>query len=325
MERTWAGALSDIWHSPGLPIWLAIIAATFFAIILLMTLFRADRSFASGVLAFVALFGVVIAAGTALWAALNSDTGSGQADASRAGPPWIVSGIASLPALACLDGLAGELVESACERAVFVSADSTAAAVSYTAAQIDRLSASGAAASADKVMTPGLRALRRTIERDRFGLVAHVLTVRDGCTLSKCGFFRALTNTAQISINMTEKLYEGLVGRHQPSWNAVHSPLAVSATNVAPSLLPEMPPPNVPTGKPVSGDFPSAASIPPIDIMTPEPAAPAAPAASAPSKTESTAPPPSPHPAPARRPAAQKSRVQAPVMLAPPAAADDNR
>jgi hypothetical protein len=202
-------------------------------------------------------------------------------------------------------------------------------------------------------MTPELNTLRRTIEKDRFGLVAQVLTTREGCTLSApCPFFQSVTNSGQISSNMSENLYDGLIARYSPSWGA---PAAPGSANAPLAALGTVPPP----GRPVSGDFPSAASIPPINIMTPEPATPVAQSAPrsaeksekpekekpensapAPARTSPTAatlmPPP---PAPAAKPpspaakkaapaAAPKSRAQAPaqtpVQLAPPPPSEDN-
>ena len=44
-------------------------------------------------------------------------------------------------ALGCLDAIAGETVEAACEKALFASPEATAAAVSYVAAQLSLLAA----------------------------------------------------------------------------------------------------------------------------------------------------------------------------------------
>jgi len=325
MNRVWASSIENFWQSANLPMWLTIAAAGFFAIVLLVTLFRAERSVANGALTVITLLAIGIAV-TAMMRAAGSSGASGDIKSA-------VQSNASLPALACLDGLAGESVEAACEKALFASADSVAAGVSYTAAQISRLAAFGNAAAANKTMTPELNALRRTIERDRYGLVAQVLKTREGCTLTAaCPFFQSLTNSGQISSNMSENLYDSFVGRYASSWNA---PAVVTAAGsaVAPiAALGTVPPP----GKPVSGDFPSAASIPPINIMTPEPAAqgsqaerrPSEPAAAAPARSAPAAViNPQPAPTVAKKPAPQpqqKSRAQAPVQLAPPAASDDN-
>jgi hypothetical protein len=322
MNRAWASSIENLWHSQSLPMWLTIAAAAFFAIVLLVTLFRAERSVANGALTVITL----LAIGIAVTTMMRASTGAGSADSRIA-----VSSNASLPALACLDGLAGESVEAACEKALFASADSVAAGVSYTAAQISRLASFGNAVNANKAMTPELNALRRTVERDRYGLVAQVLKTREGCTLSApCPFFQSLTNSAQISSNMSEDLYESFVGRYAPGWATQPAAVAVGAPSAPVAALGTVPPP----GRPVSGDFPSAASIPPINIMTPEPAAQGSQAGQRPPEPGASPPPRSapaavinPQPAPAAKkaaPAPQKSRAQAPVQLAPPKESDDN-
>jgi hypothetical protein len=89
--------------------------------------------------------------------------------------------------LACLDALAGETVENACEKALFGSPANVAAATSYVAAQVALFS--GAASYAQRHgadLQDVLGPLRRAIETDRFGFVAHVLAVRDGCDAQNC-------------------------------------------------------------------------------------------------------------------------------------------
>jgi hypothetical protein len=314
MNRAWAASIENLWHSQSLPMWLTLAAAGFFAVVLLVTLFRAERSVANGALTVITLLAIGIAVATMMRA-------SGGAAGPAAEVQSAASATSALPALACLDGLAGESVENACEKALFASPDSVAAAVSYTAAQVTRLAAAGNA-TAGKALSPELSALRRTVERDRYGLVAQVLTTREGCTTAApCPFFRSLTNPTQISSNMNERLYDGFVGRYAPSWNTAAAALDSAASAAA--LPGTVPPP----GKPVSGDFPSAASIPPINIMTPEPAAQGAQSAARPADNAAAAHAPAPAPkAPpaAKKPAPQKSRAQAPVQLAPPPPSDDN-
>ncbi|HEY0234561.1 MAG TPA: hypothetical protein VGC86_05835 [Afipia sp.] len=310
MNRAWAASLFELWNSPNFPMWLTLIAAAFFAVILVITMLRAEKSAANGALIVITLLAVGIAAIAMM---RSSSVSSAANDAGRG--RLSLQSVAGPAALSCLDGLAGENVENACEKAVFASADSTAAAVSYAASQVTRLASYGNVAAADKVMTPDLQALRRAVERDRYGLIAQVLTVRDGCNLSVCPFFQSLTNTAQISVNMTEKTYEGFIGQYLPSWNA--PPVLVSAPSATSALAP-----SVPSGKPLSGDFPaSSASIPPVNIMTPEPASPPQ---AAPKTAEDAASRTGAAPSAAKKPPAQKPRAQAPASLAPPAASDDN-
>jgi hypothetical protein len=303
MNRAFAANLSDL--SSNLPMVLIVAAVALFAVALVVALVRSGREFAIGMLAVIAL----LAAGFAATMLAREPAGHQIASITAA------TDVPVVPALACLDELAGDVVETACERAVFASAENTAAAVSYTAAQISRLASYGDVAAANRAMTPSLRALRRAVERDRFGIVAHVLATRDECTLSKCDFFASLTNTAQIANNMNERVYDALVAKHAPVWGQPAT--AMPSAGLTPSE------PERPTGKPVSGDFPSSASIPPISIMAPEPATssvPAKPAEPAHAAPKATAKKPAPsHPRSLTPPAA--AAPSAPAEQAPAPAA----
>jgi hypothetical protein len=303
MNWAWANTLDQIWRSPAFPMWLTVAAAGFFAVIVLATLLRAEKSVANGALTIITL----LAVGVAL-AATTRGPGSGGSGATEDGRSSSVA-TASLPALACVDDLAGDLVLSACERAVFGSPEATAAALSYAARQISRLTSFGDVAAANKNMTPELEALRRSVERDRYGLMAEVLAVREHCTPTNCAAFRSLTDSRQVSANLSEQTYEGLIGRHSIAWNA---PAASLVPPVA-ALIP-----GVPTGKPTNAEFPSAASTPPVSIMTPEPTT-----ASASRPAPSTATP-SPKPAASASPAvaaAKKQQAPKPARAPTPAPA----
>ena len=65
-----------------------------------------------------------------------------------------------------------------------------------------------------------MKVLRKSLERDRYGLVAQVLVVRDGCTQFDCAAFRSLTDQQQVAANMDAHLYDMLVARYAPTWNA---------------------------------------------------------------------------------------------------------
>src|SRR3984957_1479763 len=311
MIWAWASSLDHLWRSPAFPMWLTLAAAAFFGVVALITLLRAEKSVANGALTVSTLLAVGIAV-----AATIRELGPGGQAASGQTTRSVQPMNAALPALSCIDDLAGDIVLAGCEKALFGSAESAAAAVSYAASQLTRLAALGDAAN--ESMTPELQALRRAVERDRYGLMAQVLIARDHCTPAVCSVFRALTDSHQIAANMDERTYDGLIARYAPSWNAPATPaLAPVAT-----LMPTMP-----TGKPTNADFPSAASTPPISIMTPEPGTTPPPA---PRSTASTpaAPLPSPRPAAAAAPAAGKKQAApksahapGPVPLAPAAAA----
>jgi hypothetical protein len=308
MNWAWATSLDQIWRSPAFPMWLTLAAAGFFGVIVLLTLLRAEKSVANGALTVITLMAVGIAV-----AATIRGFGPGTAGDTRSAPPTSVA----LPALSCIDDLAGETVLTACEKALFGSAESAAAALSYAASQITRLTAFGDVASANRNMTPELQALRHAVEHDRYGLMAYALAARDHCTPSDCAAFGALADRHQIVANMDERVYDGLISRYAPTWNAPPATAPVAA------LVP-----GVPTGKPTNAEFPTAASTPPVSIMTPEPGQATTPSAARPSASAANAPLPSPRPTPAptlaaakKQPAPKPPRAPAPVPIVPAAAA----
>ena len=315
MNWDWAASLDNIWRSPNLPLYLTLATAGFVGIIVLITLLRSERSVANGVLALITLLAIGFAGAVTF-------RGSGTANvvqSSEARP--VQTATAPLSQLSCIDEMAGDVVLAACEKALFGSAESVAAAVAYAASQITLLTSLGDVATANKGAGSDLLALRRAVERDRYGLMAYVLTARDRCTPSACRAFRSLTETRQIATNMEDRVYEGMIMRYAASWNAPQA-----ATGMIAAL-----PPSVPTGKPTNAEFPTSASTPPVNIMTPEPplgaapkpssAAPASPAAPRPAVAT---PPASPQaqaaakkPPSAPAPAPKRPSNGAPVQLAP--------
>jgi len=179
-------------------------------------------------------------------------------------------------ALACLDAIAGDVVEDACEKTVFATPEATAAAVSYVAAQLSLLSWAGerarrAGPSSPRGSTLSARTaqLRRAIEADRFGIAAHVLALREGCTADRCGAFALLQDTSRISANLVERPFDAQVKRYAATWPAAGTKPV--ASNVPPAT--PTPAAGVATKLPGNLYFPSASSIPPVNIMTAEPAA----------------------------------------------------
>jgi hypothetical protein len=165
-------------------------------------------------------------------------------------------------ALGCLDAIAGETVEGACEKALFASPEATAAAVSYVAAQLSLL-ASARDLGRPGGTNPATLALRRALEADRFGIVAHVLAVRDGCVPDQCSAFAWLQDTSRINVNLAERPFEARVKTYAASWPAVGG-RGVAST-------PPSPAPSAAAKVPNNLYFPSATSIPPVNIMTAEP------------------------------------------------------
>src|SRR6266481_6105596 len=128
MNWAWASSLDYIWRSPTFPMWLTLAAAGFFGIIVLITLLRAEKSVANGALTVITLLAIGIAVAATI---RGFGPGEGVGSETRSSQPTI----AALPALSCIDDLAGDAVLNACEKNLFGSAESSAAAVAYAASQ----------------------------------------------------------------------------------------------------------------------------------------------------------------------------------------------
>jgi hypothetical protein len=215
--------------------------------------------------------------------------------------------------LACLDAVAGDTVEGACERALFATPEAAASAAAYAAAQINLFAeVRDFVGRGHSELGSTLAGLRRAVETDRYGLVAHVLETRYGCTADRCPALQLMRDPRRISANLSQQTYQGHITRYSASWSAASS----AATAAVPPGLPGAPPPPSLAGtsstaapgiRPPGPDvfFPSADSIPPVNIMTAEPVG----------EPETTAS--APAPIPPRRPAqapAQSSK-QGPIDL----------
>jgi hypothetical protein len=292
-----------------LPVWAAGAVAVLLILVCLVALFRSSAGVFVGLLALV-----IIGAGTGLFLsrlAAHDRAVERNALETRA---LQLAGLATAPGspLACLDGAIGDVLEAACEKAVFATPESVAAAMSYTTARLALLADSiDFAQHSDATYEDSLVPLRRTLEGDRFGLVAQVLAQRDNCASGQCDSLALLHDANRVRANLRDRPFDGYVTRYSSTWPA--HPGRTDAAQAAP--FPGG------TAAPVGAkySFPSAASIPPVSIMTAEP--PGAPAA---------APPPPPQaasvqgaataaPAPARRPPAAKPvpRAQAAQRNAP--------
>ncbi|HEY7229791.1 MAG TPA: hypothetical protein VH558_05410 [Pseudolabrys sp.] len=210
-------------------------------------------------------------------------------------------------ALSCLDGLAGEEVENACEKALFADPPTVARAVTYVAARLSLLADAAAVArrgGAD--LQAAFATTRRSIELDRFGIAAHVLALRDGCTAENCVAFALFKDVAALKANLKVGAFDTYVARYASAWGKGEAApekapqASAPGTETPVASAPEPLSPSHPLDS--RYDFPSAASIPPVSIMNSEPQAPKEAVNPAHAGTEKTGASP---PVPPKRPQAQ--------------------
>ena len=202
----------------------------------------------------------------------------------------------SQSALGCLDVSPEDPLGEICERTIFANPQTVASANAFVAARLSVLGEALPYASAVRSPSAGaVVSLRQAVENDPFGIVAHVLATRYGCSASQCSAFAMLTDNSKVAANLNARTYENLVSRYAPGWQA-QGAAAVSAlpgqgpaATAVSSLLGQGPPvvapvlgssPNVritPSGAPPKGlNVPPASSIPAVSIMTEEPHTPPA-------------------------------------------------
>jgi hypothetical protein len=309
-----------------LPVWLVAAVAALIAVLAAFSIWRAG---AVRILVSIAVLGVLGSAGWLGWAAIvhsggaGANAGGSQREERRLFEARVndLVGRAMMPGspLACLDGNAGDQVAEGCEKLIFAGADTTAAAVSYLSARLAMLTEGTelAAASGLSYDKP-LDVLRRGLENDRYGIVAYLMLQDPDCKPEHCASLALVRDANRVRVNLLEKPFDVLVARYAANWQSGSRSAGTDGRAVAAA---PPPPATSGAGVPVSSkyDFPSAASIPPVSIMNPEPATPAA-------KTEAKAEPKpaaAPKPAPQRHAApkpAPKREAAAPTQLAPAAA-----
>jgi hypothetical protein len=283
----WIPSLDPLTGTLTLPLWVTGALAALFVVFCVVAFSRA------GMIGGIGRIALVIAGVLVTWFLLEGRRGPDIAS-ERRGLEQRADALAAramMPgsALACLDSMAGETVESACERTLFATPETVASAVSYVAGQIQlltevyRVGGSGVVGGgvfAGIAPTPPMLAdLRRAVETDRYGLVAHVLATRDGCTAERCAAFALMRDPQRVSANLSQRTYDAHIARYSAAWPATApSPTANAAAPGLAGTTQPLPGGTAALAAPVVRPpgpgvfFPSADSIPPVNIMTSEPA-----------------------------------------------------
>jgi hypothetical protein len=290
-----------------MPLWAVGVALALAVALVVIAVMRSGLNEFGGLVFRVAVVVIAIVFG---WTYVNRTAERDRADERRAldqrAAALLGRAIAPGSAIACREATSVETVEGACERAVFASPETVAAATAYLSARLSLLAdAHEYTARRDQSYETSIAGLRRTIAADRYGLASQVLATRDNCTAEACDAFGLVYDDKKRRANLKDRLFEATVARYAVNWPARSSrPLASSAAPSSGTVTP--PGPDV--------VFPSAASIPPVSIMNAEPTAQQSP----------TPPPAAPPPAAAAAPAPEThptaAAEQRPTNTAPASA-----
>ncbi len=255
------------------PLWIAALSAALLVLTVCALVFRRSRkgAFAGAGRFFLVMLTAGLSA-SLIWAFLDNGAMRDRDAQRRAlqvrAEELTAQALAPGSPLACLDVLAGEAVQGACERAVFATPANVASAVAYVAAQytlLSDMSAFGKRGGAD--IGADLLPLRQALEADPFGFLAHVLVRRGDCTSEHCQAFALFRDPSHVRTNIIAQTLQHYVDHYREVWARAADAPAVGVADFSPTGIADPSKRKVP----VNIDFPSAASIPPISIMNPEP------------------------------------------------------
>ena len=225
-----------------IPIWAAPLAAV--AMVAVVVLVRSEAKYRAAAVTGLALLAAFTFAVLASLQTIGASPGRDATASAAAERRALDARRAELTAratepglpLACVNGLASQPVESACERAVFASPTSIAAVVSYAAAQLQLL---GDGAAYARQFDPGyaahLTALRLAAENDAYGIYAHVLATRDACTPERCDVFALLRDPSILKLHLRQRAYATYIAQHRDRWGVVIARRAATPVAVAPT------------------------------------------------------------------------------------------
>jgi len=160
--------------------------------------------------------------------------------------------------LSCLNVSQDQSLVAPCEKVIFASPENVAAAISYVSDQLALL-VEIQGHRADQQDNAVTIRLRRSLEADPFGVVAHVLT-SSGCSSDACKLFDLFQDTRKIRGDLIAQIFEKHLAQYEQEVWAKVAELEQRA-----AVLPTR-------RKPLADiTYPSAASIPAVSIMEPEP------------------------------------------------------
>jgi hypothetical protein len=254
-----------------IPIWAAGAASAIFLALVVLAVGRAGPATSTTVLYRVSIFAAAIFAG---WLYMQHTERQEQAAERRSfeerSAVLLARAVAPGSALSCLDEFVGETVSAACEKAVFASPEAASAAVTYVTAKLALLvDGSEHVRRVDPTFASGLTPLLTALESDRFGIVAHVLARRHGCTAENCDALTWFSDNSHVLANLRDHTFDEQVTKFAATWNSTQRAAVDGAAGAVPLAA-------LPNPGPLPGvvspryDFPSSQSIPPVNIMAPE-------------------------------------------------------
>lgn len=230
--------LNNLSAAVAVPGW-AIIAGGLGLILLLILIFRPRGDGGSGVAVLSQLAVVAVIAGAAYFGLKQTEDSSRllerKAIEDRAAALLAQSNQPG-SVLGCLHVAATSTLDEACEQAIFAEPQRVAAAVGITADHVALLYDATLYAVREPAFLERFEGLRRSLEADPYGLVAHVFAKDHKCIPDSCTRYRILKDTDKVKANLTAQKFEGLLAKHKQNWVKIRPALDITNMQAMPPV-----------------------------------------------------------------------------------------
>ncbi len=202
-----------------LPGWAIVVAAVVALLLVILILrSRADR----GGLATLAQLSLVAVVGGAAYFGLKLYEDSSRlserlALEERAAALLAQSGQPD-SVLGCLNVALAPALDGACEKVVFAEPQRITSAISVIADRMTLLEDIDAFATREPAFAQRFEALRKSLESDPYGIVAHVLSAQFKCLPDSCPRLRIFKNAEKIKANLESRTFDRLLLANKESW-----------------------------------------------------------------------------------------------------------
>lgn len=137
--------------------------------------------------------------------------------------------------LGCLNA-SSPVLDEACEKTIFSEPQRITSAISVTADRMALLYDATVFSAREPAFLDRFDHLRKSLEADPYGLVAHILATEHKCLPDSCSRLRIFKDADRVKGNLSGRKFDGLLTKYKESWAKVNPGISVSESLAMPPL-----------------------------------------------------------------------------------------
>ncbi len=198
-------------------------AAAGLGVVLLLILVLRPRNDTSGLSTLAQLALVAVVAGASYFGLKQYEDNSRLAERTVLEERAVALSQAHQPGsvLACLNVSVIPVLDEACERAIFAEPQRITSAIAVTADRLAFLYDAVNYSAREPAFADKYEPLRKTLEADPYGIVAHVLATEYKCIPDSCARLRMFKNSERVKANLAYRKFDDLLNKHKTNWAKV--------------------------------------------------------------------------------------------------------